>query len=304
MSNANNAHFWQVDHQIKHIEESSHTLVVPSQKAWEDYQWTRQYFESKPKEGYFIWVKEQPSCPLISCVSVSQNEVRQQMSNLLVVEPGLKIELSGTCNTLEQDLESTHDAHGKILLKKGSEVNYNHTHTWGRMEETLTNYHFILEEGVKLNYVYSSKYPPQTLGLQTKFEVAKNASAMLTILGDLSDTDVALHDTMVLTGKNASGISKIRLIGRKNSKVKAYSKIVAQGAGKGHLECDGLMLDKNADISLIPELVCQHPEAKITHEASIGKVADEQLNYLRTRGLTSDQALDLIVAGFLRQAVA
>lgn len=304
MSNANNAHFWQVDHQIKHIEESSHTLVIPSPQAWQDYQWTRQYFQTEPQEGYFIWVKEQPTCALISCVSVSKNKVDQQMSNLLVVEPGLNIELSGTCNSLEENLDSSHNARGKIVLKKGCQVNYAHIHTWGEMAETNTDYYFVLEEGAKLEYVYSSKYPPKRLSLQTKFDVAKNARAMLTILADLADTNVKLHDTMFLTGANAAGISKLRLIGRKNSRIRAYSKIIAQAAGVGHLECDGLMLDPSANISLIPELGCQHPNAKITHEASIGKIADEQLNYLRTRGLTSDQALDLIVAGFLRQAVS
>lgn len=300
MSNVNTAHFWQIDHQIKHMAETSHTLIIPSPQAWDKYLWTRQYFESKPKEGYFVWIKNQPDCPLLSCVSISDNKINQQMNNLLVVEPGLDIELSGTCNSLEQDLGSTHKAKGKIVIKQGSKVNYVHIHSWGLIDKTTTNYHFILEKKAQLTYTYRSKYPPKRLTMQTKFNIHAQAKAKLNIFADLQNTDVKLHDTMFLLGKDASGISKIRLIGRKNAKIKAYSKIVASQAGQGHLECDGLILDKTADIGLVPELVCQHTLAKITHEASIGKVSDEQINYLRMRGLTHEQALDLIVAGFLK----
>jgi Fe-S cluster assembly scaffold protein SufB len=60
------------------------------------------------------------------------------------------------------------------------------------------------------------------------------------------------------------------------------------------------MTDKSSHVSLIPEIVCDHKEALLTHEASIGKVSEEQINYLRMRGLTEKQALELIINGFLR----
>ena len=69
---------------------------------------------------------------------------------------------------------------------------------------------------------------------------------------------------------------------------------------KGHLDCQALITDRNAKVSLVPEVECEDKEAQVTHEASIGKVSEEQLNYLRTRGLTEEQALNLIISGFLR----
>jgi Fe-S cluster assembly scaffold protein SufB len=61
-----------------------------------------------------------------------------------------------------------------------------------------------------------------------------------------------------------------------------------------------IVIDKNSKISLIPELICQNKKAQITHEASIGKISEEELNYLRMRGLTEDEAINLIVSGFLK----
>jgi hypothetical protein len=50
---------------------------------------------------------------------------------------------------------------------------------------------------------------------------------------------------------------------------------------------------------LVPELVNENKDALLTHEASIGRISEEELNYLRARGLSENEAIDLIVAGFL-----
>ena len=61
------------------------------------------------------------------------------------------------------------------------------------------------------------------------------------------------------------------------------------------------MLDPTAKIKLIPELEVEDQDAELTHEASIGKLSAEQILYLRSRGLTSKQAEDLILRGFLSE---
>jgi Fe-S cluster assembly scaffold protein SufB len=75
---------------------------------------------------------------------------------------------------------------------------------------------------------------------------------------------------------------------------------LAKSSSTGHLDCQCLMTDKQAKVSLVPEVVCENKEAQVTHEASIGKISEEQLNYLRTRGLTEEKALNLIISGFLK----
>jgi Fe-S cluster assembly scaffold protein SufB len=68
---------------------------------------------------------------------------------------------------------------------------------------------------------------------------------------------------------------------------------------KGHMECNGIMLDAEAVIHAVPELKATHPDTELSHEAAVGKIAGEQLNYLMSRGLTEEQARALIIRGFL-----
>ena len=137
--------------------------------------------------------------------------------------------------------------------------------------------------------------------LQAKFHLGKDSKSALNILADCEDVNLSIHDTNIIEGDGANAISTLRIVGRKGAKVKARSKIDAQAAGKGHLDCDALMLDQTADVVLVPELLCRNKDAQITHEASIGKVSDDQIVYLRSRGLREDEAVDLIVRGFLEK---
>jgi Fe-S cluster assembly scaffold protein SufB len=59
------------------------------------------------------------------------------------------------------------------------------------------------------------------------------------------------------------------------------------------------LVDKDSRIVLSPEIVCENRLAQITHEASIGRISEEELNYLMMRGLSENEAIDLIVGGFL-----
>jgi Fe-S cluster assembly scaffold protein SufB len=61
----------------------------------------------------------------------------------------------------------------------------------------------------------------------------------------------------------------------------------------------GLLLSDSGSIVAEPKLVNRNKDASLTHEASVGKISEDILNYLRSRGLTEDQAIDLVVTGFL-----
>ena len=60
----------QLDHHVLEVLEMTGTEVLLANQAWRDYAWTHQYFKQEPKEGYFIWIKEQPSCAFLSCITL------------------------------------------------------------------------------------------------------------------------------------------------------------------------------------------------------------------------------------------
>jgi len=299
MKNVKNVNYWQIDHKIKKIFEAKGVEVLTSKSAWEKHNWARKYFFKKPKEGYFIWIKKQTDLPLLTCISIATKNTEQELQNLLILEKNLNINLQGTCNAQKRDLSCGHKAQGKIILKESSTLKYEHIHSWGQKDIVEPNYEFLLEKNSKLDYTFKAFFTPKKLKINTQLFLFEGASCNLKILANCIQTEIEIKDTLRLVQKGAKGQIKLRLVGRKNSRISTHSQIVAEAESKGHLDCQGLLIDKNSTISLIPELICQSKDAQITHEASIGKISEEELNYLRQRGLSEEEAINLIVTGFL-----
>ena len=300
MKNAKNVHFWQVDHKIRNIFEAKGIIILPSLEAWKRYNWVKPHFRRRPKEGYFIWVKKQVDFPLLTCIAIASSKVSQDLTNLLVIERSIKIKANVICNAERNNLCAKHKARGKLILKANAVLEYNHMHKWGEKDFVSPDYEFILGKNSHLLYTYKNLFPPQTLELKTTIYGGQNSSSNLNLTINSLNSKIKLNDTLFLEKEKAQGIIRLRLVGGKNSQIVARSSIVATAPSKGHLDCQGLLIDKNSKISLIPGLICQNKKAQITHEASIGKISEEQLNYLRMRGLREQEAVDLIVAGFLR----
>jgi len=300
MKSAKNTHYLQIDNKIEKICGSEGIEILPAKTAWEKYAWARKYFIDKPKTGYFIHVQKQPDHALSTCVSVSSRGVKQEMQNLMIIEENLKVSIKGVCNSIHKSFAGSHQAKGKIIVKQGAEVNYQQIHSWGKKNTVDTDYQFYLEKNSHLDHKYQVALPPKKLKASIRLTLLENAVANLETTASCAETEFDLKDVLMLKGKNASGMIKLRLAAGKNSLVSAYSQVRAEAEAKGHLDCQGLLLDKTAKVSLVPGLICSNKKAQITHEASIGKVSEEELNYLQMRGLTEKQALELIVNGFLQ----
>jgi Fe-S cluster assembly scaffold protein SufB len=298
MKNVKNVNYLQINHEVKNIFPAKGVIILSSPEAWEKFAWTRKYFFKKPKEGYFIWVKKPVDLPLEACVSIASLKISQNLTNLLVIEKGIKVKANVVCNATKNNLHAIHKAKGKLILREGVFLEYNHIHKWGEKDFVEPDYEFILEKNSRLIYNYQNLFPPENLELKTAIHSGENSSSNVNFVVNSLNSKTRIKDTVFLEGKNSQTVVRLRLVGRKNSQIEAVSQIFALAPGKGHLDCQGLLVDKTAKISLIPQLVCQNKEALITHEASIGKISEEELTYLRMRGLTEKEAIDLIVSGF------
>ena len=299
MKSARNVHFWQIDNKVKNILKVNGVILLTSPQAWEKFNWTRKYFLKRPEQGYFIWVRNQIDFPLFSCISIAHKNITQKLQNLLIIEKDLKLSLQGSCNSLKKTLRGKHKASVKIILRQGSTLKYNHIHTWGEKDIVEPEYEFILGKNSKLDYTYKTLYTPQKLKINNSFNLAAGASCDIKMIANCVETETSIKDVLTLKGQGSSGVINLRLVGGKASKVLAHSQVIADSESKGHLDCQGLLIDKESNISLIPELVCKNKLAQITHEASIGRISQDQLTYLRMKGLTETQATNLIINGFL-----
>lgn len=301
MKNAKSTHYLYVDDEVQNIREVEGVEILSSPEAYEQYKWVRKYFPHRPQAGYFVRVKKSQQKPLTTCVYLTNRGVKQEMSNLLFLDKGVKAPAVGTCASKKKDLCGTHKAQGKIVLKEGATLDYQHVHTWGEKDTVDINYEFNLAKNSQLDYKYKTFFTPLSFFAKNTFNLSENAKANVGITADCKNTSVDIEDIMNLDGFNASGVVNIKIVGREKSNIKTYSTINANKRSKGHLDCQGVITKDSSNISLIPELNCNDKQAELTHEASVGRISEETLHYLRTRGLSEKKAIDLITAGFLRQ---
>jgi len=291
--------YLQVDHKIRKISVKEGVIIQPSQVAYRNFQWSRDYFKQKPKEGYFIWIKKQIDYPLTACITISSIKVSQNLRNLVVIEKGIKAEMNSICNASKKNLCGNHKGYSKIILKEGSELKMKHFHNWGEKDKVSSSLEFSLAREANLLHSYKCLKAPMKLRMENKTYLQAYSSANLATTVLAKDGEIEIHDLSFLDGKESSAVSKIRMVGDKKSKIVARSLMAANQAGTGHVDCMGLLLAENSIVQAMPELINKNKNASLTHEASVGQISEENLNYLKSRGLTKNEAIDLIVAGFL-----
>ncbi|HNQ65685.1 MAG TPA: SufD family Fe-S cluster assembly protein [Smithella sp.] len=106
-------------------------------------------------------------------------------------------------------------------------------------------------------------------------------------------------NNIILQGNNSRANMISRSVIKGNSKQIFHAMIEALTKCFGHIECDAIIMD-NGTNETMPALKALHPDAELTHEASIGKIASDQLTKLMSLGLTYDQAVNRIIQGFLK----
>ncbi len=120
------------------------------------------------------------------------------------------------------------------------------------------------------------------------------------ILYGMKDSYIDTGAKVVLQNEGTRGQVVARTIATDNAQI--YARGFLQGehdASKAHLECRGLLLSDNAQIYAIPELLAKAKGSDLSHEAAVGKISEEQVQYLMARGFTEDEATALIVRGFM-----
>lgn len=158
---------------------------------------------------------------------------------------------------------------------------------------TMQNGSFFEMETVQLGGVTSSVR-------QTEATLFDNAQLVIheKIMTDQKQTANTKFKVNLL-GKNSSVQVQSRSVAKDCSKQSFVSNIIGQNECFGHVECDGIILDK-AQISSTPKIEAKNVNASLVHEAAIGKITGEQLQKLQTLGLTEQEAQNEIIKGFLK----
>ena len=134
----------------------------------------------------------------------------------------------------------------------------------------------------------------------TKIVVKEGAEAIVMEKLLTHDKQKAVSEMdVILAGEGASSRVISRSVAQDDSEQIFYPRMIGDGAGFGHVQCDSILMGK-AKIQSIPAIIANHPDAQLVHEAAIGRIAGEQLLKLMTLGLTAEEAEEEILNGFLR----
>lgn len=123
---------------------------------------------------------------------------------------------------------------------------------------------------------------------------------MLARIGGYGNDIIKVRETAHLNGENARGALTSKIAVRENARADIHNRLTASAPyARGHVDCKEIVQD-NAVATAVPVVEVNHPKAHVTHEAAIGSVDNKQLETLMSRGMSEDDAVDLIIKGMLR----
>jgi len=131
-------------------------------------------------------------------------------------------------------------------------------------------------------------------------DLGANSSLLITerVMTDYGQSAVS-RNKIVMSGNNSRANMISRSVIKGDSSQNFYAVIEANARCFGHIECDAIIMDNGVNETM-PALKALHPDAELTHEASIGKIANDQLIKIMSLGLTYDEAVNWIIQGFLK----
>jgi len=299
----------------KHVEGLE---ILPIKEALKKYDWLSDYYWKiiKPDKdeftkitykeldnGYFIRVL--PNCKLIypvqACLYIKTENIAQKVHNIVIVEEGAELNLITSCTINPHAGSALHIGISEYYIKRNAKLTFTMLHMWGLETNVKPRTGIIVEENGTYISTYVSLFPVKNIETSPVCHlVGKNAKAsFISIIANHPGSYVDIGGEVFLEAENTSAeiISRTVVYGGENI---ARGKIIAKAPKvKGHLECQGLMLSDKGNMRAIPELNSYFSDVELTHEAAVGKIAKEEVEYLMARGLSEDEAVSLIVKGFL-----
>lgn len=293
--------------------------VMPVGQAMEKYNWMPDYWwnavavdqdkytaniELNQYSGYFIRALpgQKTAFPVQACLYLAKDQLVQNVHNVIIAEENSEMHIITGCTTASQEETGLHLGVSEFYVKKGARVTFTMIHSWSPEIAVRPRSGVIIEEGGLFMSNYLLMKPVHTLQMNPLARcVGENSTARFNsvlVTGEGSSLDVGSRVILDAEGARTEIISRAITTG---------GVIIARGyiegnapEVKGHLECRGLILGEKGIIHAIPELKGNLAGVDLSHEAAVGKIAEEEVGYLMARGLTREEATATIVRGFLR----
>ena len=310
--------YFQQDTSVVHCDTMQPGIeVIPIRVALEKYDWVREYYwklvavdadkhtapaELELHDGYVI--RALPGVksinPVQACLYLDKDGLQQNVHNLIIAEEDSELHIITGCSTAPHTKRGLHVGISEFFVKKNAKLSFTMIHNWAEdMYVRPRSVARVEEGGVFLNNYICMKpvrslqmYP--TTHLVGRDSVARFYSIIVGSPG--SEYDVGGRIFLKEKGCRAEIIA--RAISNGGTIISRGDLIGEVPDIKAHLECRGLLLNGGV-IHAIPELRGLVDGVEMSHEAAVGKIAQEEIAYLMSRSLSEQEATSTIVRGFL-----
>ncbi len=293
--------------------------VMTTSQALEKYDWMADYWwqavavdtdkytaniELNQHDGYFIRALPgyKTIYPVQACLYLAKARLAQNVHNIIIAEEDSELHIITGCTTASAEEPCIHLAVSEIYIKRGAKVTFTMIHNWNPEIAVRPRTAAVVEENGLFLSNYVLMKPVRSLQMYPAARcIGENAV-------------VRYNSILVATHGSSLDIGSRAILNAKGAKTEIISRAITTGGNivargyiegnapdvKGHLECRGLILHEKGMIHAIPELKGTLAGIDLSHEAAVGKIAEEEVEYLMARGLTRTEATATIVRGFLR----
>ena len=255
--------------------------------------------------GSFIYVPPnvKVDMPLQAYFRINAENIGQFERTLILVDEGAEVHYIEGCTAPVYSSESLHSAVVELVAHKDAKLRYTTIQNWSNDVYNLVTKRAYAYEGATVEWIdgnIGSKITMKYPGVYLLGERAYGETLSIAFAGKGQHQDtgakmvhLAPNTTSKVTSKSVS-----RLDGR--STYRGLLNVAKGATGvKSTVRCDALLLDDTSKTDTYPYMEINQEDATITHEATVGKIGDEQIFYLMTRGFNEEEALSLIVNGFM-----
>lgn len=260
--------------------------------------------EWKEYSGYFIRAKKNSFGSVQTCFLTSSKGFEQRVRNVIVVEDNAHLDIFTGCLSNRHALDNIHRAITDIFVGRNAKLTFNMIHSWSRSSKIYPSTRVYVDEGGTYisNYVVWDEV--SVISANPVVELKDNAKTILQSLSYIHpNSDIDLGGHIKLLGKNSSGEIHSSAV---NNGGNFSTKTTIEGMGdysKGHIDCNALLLNKKAVVSAIPELYSKNDNTELTHDAFLGRISNDEIEYLQTKGFDQEEAEELIVKGFANKSI-
>lgn len=269
-------------------------------------------------DGSFVYIPEGVRCPmeLSTYFRINERETGQFERTLIIAEKGSYVSYLEGCTAPAFDTNQLHAAVVELIAHDNAEIKYSTVQNWYAGDPKTGKggiYNFVTKRGlcagsrskicwtqVEAGAAITWKYPGCIL--KGDHSIGEFYSVALTNGKMQADTGTK----MVHIGKNTRStiISKGISADESHNSYRGLVRVGKNAAGaRNYTQCDSMLVKNNCSANTFPYIEAQHPSAEIEHEASTSKMNEDQLFYLQSRGLSREDAINLVVNGFCKEVI-